>query len=88
MTSLIYASGGATAPLVASLYAWQDYLLASLVIGALVFWLVIEFLGVLRAVGRFLGRMSNRAPASAQEAAQRVTEQAYAATRNDRQRRN
>jgi Na+-transporting methylmalonyl-CoA/oxaloacetate decarboxylase gamma subunit len=77
---------GASAPL-AVLYAWQDYALAAFVLVALLLWIVFEFLGALAAVQRFMGKMSGQTPASAEEAAERVVGYAYAATRNDKQRR-
>jgi hypothetical protein len=81
--------GAHSAPIaiLAGIYSAGDYFWAAWVLVPLVLWIVFEFLGALRGVLRFMARLSGQAPASAQRAAQRVTEAQYAATRNDRQRR-
>jgi predicted permease len=70
-----------------SIYSTSDYLLAAYVVVPLLVWITFEFLGALRAVRRLVALLTGQTPPSAQEAAQRVSEASYAATRNDKQRR-
>jgi hypothetical protein len=71
--------------LIAGVYTLTDYLIAVWIVGSLVLWLLFEFLGAVRAWHAFKARLFGSTPASAHEAAQRVTEASYAATRNARQ---
>lgn len=74
--------------MIGGIYSFADYLVAVWVLVPLVVWLTVEFLGILQGFARLHARIMGEVPASAQEAAQRVTrgkEWDYASTRNARQ---